>query len=138
VIILDTNVLSAVMRGDPDPAVVAWLDARPAESFWLTAVTILEIRFGLELLSAGRKRRELEKAFATALEQTFEARVLPFDQAAAEAAGRLAARRREAGRPVEVRDVQIAGIALSRKATLATRNVRHFAGVGIPLADPWA
>jgi toxin FitB len=138
VIILDTNVLSAVMRREPDPLVVRWLDARPAESFWLTAVTVLEIRFGLELLSAGRKRRELEDAFATALEQTFDGRVLPLDQAAADAAGRIAARRRGAGRPVEIRDVQIAGIAASRKGTLATRNVRHFAGLGIPLADPWA
>ena len=137
-IILDTNVLSALMRQEPDPMVVRWLDRMPAESVWTTAVTVLEVRFGLELLAPGRRRKQLEDAFAQTLEEDFEGRVLPFDTAAAEAAGVLAARQRVAGRPVEVRDIQIAGIARSRKATLATRNVRHFAGLGIPIADPWS
>lgn len=137
-IILDTNVLSAVMQREPDAAVVQWLDTLPAESVWLTAVTVLEVRFGLELLPASPKRKRLEEAFARALEEDFEGRVLPLDTAAAEAAGVIAARQRQAGRTVDVRDVQIAGIATSRKATLATRNVRHFAGLAIPIIDPWA
>jgi hypothetical protein len=137
VIILDTNVLSALMRREPDRAIVRWLDGLPAESAWTTAITVLEIRFGLELLPAGRRRSQLEDAFARALEDDFEGRVLALDAAAAEAAGRIAARLRRAGRPVEIRDVQMAGIAASRKATLATHNVRHFAGLGIPIMDPF-
>jgi toxin FitB len=138
VIILDTNVLSAVMQREPDRLVAEWLDGVPAESVWLTAVTVLEVRFGLELLPASRKRTQLEAAFAQALEEDFEDRVLPLDRAAAEAAGVIAARQRQAGRTVDVRDVQIAGIAISRKARLATRNVRHFAGLSISLIDPWS
>lgn len=136
-IVLDTNVVSALMRREPDPSVVAWLDGLPAESIWTTAVTVFEVRLGLEILVEGRRRRELEEAFAKALEEDFEGRVLPFDEAAAQAAGRIAAERRRAGRTVEVRDVQIAGIAKARKATLATRNTRHFEGCGLALVDPW-
>jgi predicted nucleic acid-binding protein len=138
VIVLDTNVVSALMRRDADPTVVAWLDSLPAESVWTTAITVFEVRLGLEILVAGRRRRQLEEAFAKALEEDFENRVLSFDQAAAEAAGRIAAERRRAGRTVEIRDVQIAGIARARKATLATGNLRHFEGCGLVLIDPWS
>jgi predicted nucleic acid-binding protein len=137
-ILLDTNVLSALMRREADPGVVAWLDAQPPESIWTTAVTVFEIRFGLEILADGRRRKALEEAFARALEEDFDGRVLPFDQTAAEAAAIIAARQREAGRPIEIRDVQIAGITAARKSTLATRNTRHFEGTGITLIDPWA
>lgn len=137
-ILLDTNVVSALMRRDVDPIVVAWLDGLPAESVWTTSVTVFEVRFGLEILESGRRRRLLEQAFSNALAEDFQGRVLPFDEASAEAAGRIAAERRRAGRSVEIRDVQIAGIALARKATLATRNVRHFQGLGLSLIDPWA
>ena len=136
-IVLDTNVLSTLMQRDPDPHVVAWLDGLPAESVWTTSITAFEVRFGLELLAKGRRRRQLEDAFAKALEEDLEGRVLPFDQPAAQAAGSIAADRRHAGRPVEIRDVQIAGIVATRKATLATRNVRHFNGIGLRLLDPW-
>jgi predicted nucleic acid-binding protein len=117
--------------------VVEWLDGVPAESVWPTAVTVLEVRFGLKILPASRKREQLEAAFAEALDQDFDGRVLPLDRSAADAAGVIAARQRKAGRPVDVRDVQIAGIATARKATLATRNVRHFAGLAILVVDPW-
>lgn len=137
-ILLDTNVLSALMRREADPVVIAWLDAQPPESVWTTTITVFEIRFGLEILTKGRKRRALEEAFAKALEEDFDGRVLPFDQTAANAAARIAARQRDAGRPVEIRDVQIAGIVMARKATLATRNTRHFEGTGISLIAPWA
>lgn len=137
-ILLDTNVLSALMRRESDPAVVTWLDDQPAESIWTTAITVFEIRFGLEILARGRRRRLLEDAFAQALEEDFEGRVLPFDQTAALAAAAIAAKQRGAGRPVEIRDVQIAGIASARKAALATRNTRHFTDFGIPLVNPWA
>ncbi len=137
-ILLDTNVLSALMRREPEARVVAWLDAQPPESIWTTSITVFEVRLGLELLVAGRRRRLLEEAFAKALEEDFENRVVVFDQPAAEAAGRIGAERRRAGRPVEFRDVQIAGIATARKATLATRNLRHFEGLGLELVDPWS
>lgn len=135
-IILDTNVLSAVMRRDADPAVVAWLDRQPSESLWITTITVFEIRFGLELLPDSRKRQALEKAFGQALEEDFQRRILPFDFPAAEEAARLAARRRVAGQSVEFRDTQIAGIVLARKAALATRNVRHFQDLPITLIEP--
>lgn len=136
-IVLDTNVVSAFMQLEVDPVVLAWLDAQPAESIWTTSVTVFEIRMGLELLAAGRRRRMLEDAFAKMLEEDFEGRVLPFDLAAAHSAGRIAAERRQSGRPVEMRDVQIAGIAAARKASIATRNVRHFQGLGLNIIDPW-
>ena len=137
-IILDTNVISALMQKDVDPVVVAWLDSQPTESIWLTAVTVFEVHLGLELLAPGRRRRQLEGAFARALDEDFEGRILPFERDAARAAALLAARRQQAGRPIEIRDVQIAGIAVARRAALATRNTPHFADLGIALVDPWA
>lgn len=137
-IVLDTNVLSALMQSEPDTGVVAWLDRLPAESIWITAITVFEVRFGLDLLADGRKRRRLEAAFAAALAEDLEARILPFDHTSAEAAGRIAAKQRSLGRPVEIRDVEIAGIVAARKAALATRNTRHFEQLGIPLIDPWS
>jgi predicted nucleic acid-binding protein len=138
VILLDTNVISALMQEEVDPVVVRWLDAQPAESIWTTSVTVFEVRFGLELLASGRRRRLLEEAFSKALEEDFEGRVVPFDEAAAQSAARIAADRRRAGRTVEIRDVQIAGIAAARKAAIATRNVRHFEGLGPELINPWS
>ena len=136
-IILDTNVLSALMRTSPDPPVVAWLDRQPAESVWITSITVFEARLGLALLPLGRRRRALEGAFARLLEDDLENRVLDFDVPAANSAASLAAERQRAGRPADMRDTQIAGIALARHATLATRNVRHFADLKVPVVDPW-
>jgi predicted nucleic acid-binding protein len=136
-IILDTNVVSALMRQDADPVVVEWLDSQAMESTWITTVTVFEVHFGLDLLVAGRRRRQLEDAFADALSEDFEGRILPFEQNAARAAARIAARERQEGRSIEMRDAQIAGIASARRATLATRNIRHFADLGISLVDPW-
>jgi predicted nucleic acid-binding protein len=96
------------------------------------------VRTGLELLEPGKRRRGLEEAFAQLLRSDLEGRVLSFDQSAAVAAGTLAAAGRRAGRPGEIRDIQIAGIATARKATLATRNTRHFADLGIELINPWS
>jgi toxin FitB len=135
-ILLDTNVLSALMRHEPDPIIVAWLDNQPPDAIWTTTITTFEIRLGLKILADGRRRTALEEAFTRALEDDLDNRVLPFDQAAAEAAARIAAQQRAAGRPVEIRDVQIAGITTARKATLATRNIRHFVGTGISTTNP--
>lgn len=137
-IILDTNVLSALMRDEPDVAVVTWLDAQPPESIWTTAITVFEVRTGLELLDPSRRRDRLESAFEQVLMVDLDDRVLAFDTAAADAAGVLVAAAQRAGRSLEFRDSQIAGIALARKATLATRNVRHLKDLGARVVDPWA
>jgi toxin FitB len=137
VIVLDTNVLSALMRTTPESSVVSWLDRQPAESVWITSITLFEARLGLALLPKGRRRQALENAFDRLLEQDLENRVLDFDGAAASAAAALAAERQKAGRPVDMRDTQIAGIALARRATIATRNVKHFENLNVPVVDPW-
>ena len=133
----DTNVLSALMRRERERSVSAWLDTVPNESVWTTSVTVFEIRFGLELMQAGRRRREMEQEFTDSLRDDLEGRILPLDSASAEAAARIAANNRRTGRPVEIRDVQIAGIVMARKATLATRDTKHFEGIGLSLVDPW-
>ena len=137
-IILDTNVLSALMRTVPDAHVVAWLDRQPADSVWITSISLFEAYLGLALLPSGRRRRTLEAAFARLLQEDLENRVLDFDSAAATEAASLAAVRQKNGRPVDLRGTQIAGIALARRATLATRNVRHFRDLRILIVDPWA
>ena len=136
-IVLDTDVLSAIIAPLPIPHVAAWLDAQLAADLCLTAITVYEVRVGIESLPASRKRSALEGAFESALAELFEGRVLPFDWEAAEEAGKLAARRRCIGRSREHRDTQIAGIVLSRGAALATRNVRHFSDLEVPIIDPW-
>ena len=125
------------MRSAPDPPVVRWLDRQPAESVWITTITVFEARLGLALLPHSRRRRALETAFARLLEDDLENRVLDFDPPAASSVALLAADRQRAGRPTDVRDTLIAGIALARRATLATRNVRHFADLKVPVVDPW-
>jgi predicted nucleic acid-binding protein len=137
-IILDTNVLSALMRTAPEAPVVTWLDRQPAESIWITSITLFEARLGLALLPAGRRRRTLEAVFTQLLKEDLENRVLDFDSAAAIEAASLASGRQKGGRPVDIRDTLIAGIALARHATLATRNVRHFRDLKVPIVDPWA
>lgn len=136
-IILDTNVLSAVMQAKPNQAVVSWLDSVPAETVWITSITLFEARFGLALLPDGKKRTILQTLFEELFEKDLEGRVLLFDAPAAVQAARLAAKRQHNGRPVDMRDTFIAGIALARKATLATRNIRHFNDLNIRVVNPW-
>lgn len=137
VILLDTNVLSALMQREPDQVVTAWLDDQPQESIWTTSITVFEVRMGLELLVNGRRRTRLEDGFDKLLAEELGGRVQFFDRVAADAAGTIAASQQSVGRTIEIRDVQIAGVASARKATLATRNVRHFEGLGIRLVNPW-
>jgi toxin FitB len=137
VIVLDTNVLSALMREVPEAPVVEWLDSQPAESVWVTSLTVFETRFGLALLPKGKRRKALESTFDALLVEDLEGRVLDFDTAAADAAADLAAARRRAGRSVDVRDTLIAGIVIARRATLATRNVTHFADLSVSVVNPW-
>lgn len=135
--ILDTNVLSALMRTRPEAAVVAWLDRQPADSVWLSSITVFETRFGLALLPKGRRRSGLERAFESVLTDDLANRVLDFDSVAAATAAQLAADRQQAGRAVDLRDTLIAGIALARRATIATRNTKHFEGLDVPVINPW-
>jgi toxin FitB len=137
VIILDTNVVSELMRLAPDPVVVDWLDRQPPESVWITAVTLFESRLGLALLPAGRRQRLLQAAFEDFLADELGNRVLPFDTEAAIQAAALVATRQRDGQPLDVRDTQIAGVAQARRATLATRNVRHFEGLSTAVLSPW-
>jgi len=137
-IILDTNVLSALMRQTADENVVHWLDKKPRTSIWTTSVTILEIQFGLQVLPAGKRRSLLIKAFETVLVEEMGRRVAPFDTIAAQHAAELMALRQRKGRPVELRDTMIAGIVLACHATLATKNTPHFEDLSIPVINPWA
>ncbi|WP_342364018.1 PIN domain-containing protein [Terrarubrum flagellatum] len=126
------------MRDPADPALLSWLDHQPRSSIWTTSVTVLEIRFGLALLPEGRRRAALGDAFSELVENTLEHRITPFDGAAAEATARLMAARKLRGAQQDLRDSMIAGAALARRATLATRNLRHFADVEITIVDPWS
>lgn len=135
-IVLDTNVLSALMRQRPDREVIDWLDRQPRQSVWTTAITVLEIRFGLQILPAGRRRSSLTQAFGVVLQDKIEQRIAPFDAAAAELAGDLMAARHRKGRPADLRDTMLAGIVLAHHATLATRNTRHFEDLSVLVVDP--
>ena len=136
-IILDTNVLSALMRRIPDNHVIAWLDKQPRTSIWTTSLTILEVRFGLQTMPVGKRRAALMRAFETVLADKIGRRIAPFDTAAAQQAGDLMAVRHKQGRPGELRDTMIAGIVLACHATLATRNTSHFEDLSVPVINPW-
>jgi toxin FitB len=136
-IILDTNVLSALMSRIPDGQVIDWLDEQPRTSIWTSSVTILEIRFGLQTMPVGRRRTVLMRAFETVLADKIGHRIAPFDTAAAQQAGDLMAGRYKKGRPGELRDTMIAGIVLACHATLATRSTSHFEDLSVPVINPW-
>ena len=136
-IVLDTNVISALMLDEPDKKVMAWLDRALPEAVWLTTISIFEVRFGIELLPAGRRRAHLEHQFARVIDTDIQDRILGFDENAAAAAGLIAAVRQQTGRPSEIRDTLIAGIVRARSADFATRNVKHFDDLGIKLINPW-
>ncbi len=137
-IVLDTNVISPLMEDEPDRTIVVWLDRLPREQLWLTAISLFELRYGIEILATGRRRHALERGLARVVDQGFAGRILPLDAAAAAAASVIAAMRRRAGRPVEIRDTLIAGIAVSQGADFATRNVRHFEDLDVRVVNPWA
>ena len=136
-IILDTNVLSELMRPNPSAAVVRWISRQTATDLCTTAVTQAEILYGLALLPEGKRRNDLLTAAGQMFAEDFAGRVLPFDGAAAESFALLAAGRRRAGRPTGTFDAQIAGIARSRGAAVATRNVADFQDCGVMVINPW-
>src|SRR5436853_223654 len=115
-IILDTNVLSALMLGKPDADVAAWIDRQAQTSVWTTTVTIFEIRYGLAIMPVGQRRTARMLAFERVVEETLDHRIVSFDQGAAEEAAILMAARQQSGRASEWRDTMIAGIALAQRA----------------------
>ena len=137
-ILLDTNVLSELMRPVPAGAVETWMSAQPAAGMFISAITEAELRYGLALLPEGQRQRRLLAQAEAMLAEDFAGRILPFDSAAAAAYAPIAAARRLFGRPISQADAQIAAIAASRGAVLATRNVADFEGCGIAVLDPWA
>jgi hypothetical protein len=135
-IVLDTNVISALIQTTPDPVVVSWLNSQQSDLVWTTAVSVFEVRFGLSVMPAGRRQQTFLAAFDLALLQMGN-RVHPFDTAATAQAAAISSKLRSLGRPIEFRDVMIAGTVASHRAVLATRNTKHFADAGIPLINPW-
>ena len=136
-IILDTNVLSAVMRHPADDKVIEWLDKQARTSVWTSSITILEICYGLQILPTGKRRSALIETFERVLVEKLQNRIVSFDLAAAQHAGDLMALRHRKGRPGELRDTMIAGIVLASHATLATRNTSHFEDLSVPVVNPW-
>ena len=136
-IILDTNVISALMRPAPDDDVIRWLNSQPRPSIWTTSVTIFEIEFGLRTMPAGRRQASMAASFQSWLQNIIQERIANYDNAAAVCAAELAAVRQIRGRPGELRDTMIAGIVLDSHATLATRNVKHFADIAKSVVNPW-
>ena len=137
-VVLDTNVVSELMRPAPDPTVEAWVTGRAAATLFFSAVGEAELLYGVAIMSAGQRRDALASEIEAMLREDFAGRVLPFDSEAARAYAEIAAARRADGRPVSQADVQIASIACSRGMAVATRNVRDFADMGIDIIDPWA
>ena len=137
-VLLDTNVVSELLRPSPSPAVESWVAGHRAADLHFSAVGEAELRYGVALLPAGRRRDTIALAVEAILREDFEDRVLPFDSGAAREYADIAASRRTAGRPVAPADCQIAAIARCRDLTVATRNVRDFADMKIRLIDPWA
>ena len=136
-IVLDTNVLSELMRPAPDGLVVQWMDTQPNASLFTTTVTQAEILYGVSVLPAGKRKQGLAAAVDAMFEQDFKGRVLPFDSPAAVAFAAICADRVRLGRPISQFDAQIAAIVRSRGAALATRNTPDFAECDIHVIDPW-
>lgn len=139
-ILLDTNVLSELMRPQPDHAVLAFLRATAVSELAVTAVTVLEIRYGLATMPGGSRKQDKQARFETLVARAFEDRVLAFDQPAAEATATLMAERRRRGESLDdhLADAMIAGIARAGGHTLATRNLGQFRGTGVAITDPFS
>lgn len=137
-VVLDTNVVSEIIRVRSDPRVEYWLARQDRASVYITAITEAELRFGAAILPAGRRRDLLAGAIDGLLGEDFTGRIIPFDSAAAARFAVIAAERRAIGRPIPEADCQIAAIVSIHNATLATRNVSDFMGCGIRIFDPWA
>ena len=135
-IVLDTNVISAMMEREDHPTAVGWLDRQDIGDLFTTAVNVHELRFGIDKMARGRRRTALANALDDVLELLAD-RILPLDAASAVVSGQLQAEREIKGRPIDLADCLIAGIAISRRARIATRNVRHFQDLEQEIINPW-
>ena len=137
-ILLDTNVVSAIVKVRPHPKVQAWINSYSASSLWISAITIAELRLGIELMDDGRKKSELRLAIDRAI-NLFEQQCAPFDALAANEFARIVAARRRLGRPIEALDAQFAAIAITTGFALATLDTKDFEGIdGLKVIDPGA
>jgi toxin FitB len=137
-IVLDTNVLSEVLRPSPEPTVLDWLAKQPRASLFTTTVTQGEVLYGIRLLTEGKRRRGLWDAAKRIFSDDFAGQVLSFDSEASDMYAEIAASRRTAGKPISQFDAIIVAIARSRGATLATRNVQDFDDCGVNIVNPWS
>lgn len=137
IIVLDTNVVSELMRPEPSPRVLAWVDRQDGATLHLTAITVAELGYGVLRLPPGHRRERLAALVDDMVRHDFGARVLSFDHAAAEHYGRIVATREGSGRPISMADAQIAAICRSYDAMLVTRDVAGFASTGVDVIDPW-
>ncbi len=136
-ILLDTNVVSAVMARMPEPSVLEWLDSQRTDTLFLSTISIAEIGFGLQVLPTGKRRRILEDRFDRFVASGFAQRVLSFDEKAARLYGELMGHRRRRGRPMSSLDGQVAAIARANHFAVATRNVRDFEECGLEIVNPF-
>lgn len=136
-VVLDTNVISALMQPRPKGEVVTWLDKTPTETVWTTSVTVFEALYGIRAMPQGKRQRELESAFLRLVEDDLDHRVLGLDRIASAHAADIASELKSLGKSVEMRDTLIAGIVSANGALLATRNIKHFSSTGIRLVNPW-
>ena len=136
-ILLDTNVISEMMRLRPEPVVAAWLDKQPQEELWTASVVLAELLSGIELMPAGRKQTALRDAVEEMIADDFRGQVFRFDVPAARRYGQILSARKRIGRPIREMDALIAATALSHRAALATRNTSDFEDCGIELVNPW-
>ncbi len=136
-IVLDTNVLSELMRPAPGERVMRWIASQPAVDLYTSSVTQAEILHGIMLLPAGKRRNAFETAARAMFSQDFQGRIHPFDSDAAHLYAQIAAERHRAGRPISQFDAQIAAIARSVGAALATRDVADYEGCGVRVINPW-
>jgi toxin FitB len=135
--LIDTNVISELMRAAPAPSVLSWFSTQDPSTLHLSAVTEAELRTGIAILPAGQRREGLRAALDATIAEDFEGRILPFDTVAAKTYAEIASMRRAAGRPIADADCQIAAIARASGAIVATRNLRDFEGCGVDLVNPW-
>jgi len=136
-VVLDTNVVSALMHEPAHPIVLEWLDSQPRISIWTTSITLMEARYGIQAMAPGRRRSRLFQALERLVSEKIEHRIAAFDTSAANAAALLMAERKRTGRTGDLRGTMIAGIVIASHATLATHNTRHFVDLPIPVVDPW-
>jgi predicted nucleic acid-binding protein len=136
-ILLDTNVISELMRREPSAQVVAWIEERPRSRLGITAITQAEVLYGIELLPKGRRKEALLTTAQTMFSEDFRGRIFPFNSDAAHVFAKISAVRQTQGKPISQLDAQIAAIVQALGAELATRNVTDFEGCGIKLLDPW-